>query len=127
MTPDNMRVGPDGRSEANCNGHAEVEERQSNCTNEDQHNGNSESPEELNQESPVHPLSNGVESTDFNELYCEMDDCREAHSSGVSQRLLPAGLEEGELERSILQDEGDETECHYRIQDGLRNGQSVRH
>lgn len=121
VTPDNMRVGPDGPSEANCNGHAEVEERQSSCTNEDQHNGNSESPGELNQESPVHPLSNGVESTDFNELYCEMDDGREAHSSGVTRRHLHAGLEEGELERSILQDEEDETECHYRIQDGLRN------
>ncbi|MEQ2168593.1 hypothetical protein GOODEAATRI_016301, partial [Goodea atripinnis] len=76
---DNMRVGPDELPEANCNGHAEVEERQSNCTNEDQHNGNAESPEEPRKESPVHPLCNGVESTAFNELYCELDG-RGAHS-----------------------------------------------
>ncbi|KAK5613628.1 SRSF protein kinase 1 [Crenichthys baileyi] len=122
VTPDNMRVGPDELPEANCNGHAEVEERQSNCTNEDQHNGNAESPDEPRKESPVHPLCNGVESTAFNELYCELDG-RGAHSSGVTRRCLPAGLEEGELEQNILhnQDEEDETECHYRIQEGLRN------
>ncbi|XP_047224750.1 SRSF protein kinase 1a isoform X3 [Girardinichthys multiradiatus] len=122
VTPDNMRVGPDELPEANCNGHAEVEERQSNCTNEDQHNGNAESPEEPRKESPVHPLCNGVESTAFNELYCELDG-RGAHSSGVTRRRLPAGLEEGELEQNILhnEDEEDETECHYRIQEGLRN------
>uniref|UniRef100_A0A3B5RA13 non-specific serine/threonine protein kinase n=1 Tax=Xiphophorus maculatus TaxID=8083 RepID=A0A3B5RA13_XIPMA len=119
-TPDNMRVGPDEPPEANCNGHAEVEERKSSCSNEDQHNGNAESPEELHKESPVHTLCNGVESTDFNELYCEMDG-REAHSSGVSQRRLRSGR--GEFERSILQDddEQDETEGHYRIHEGLRN------
>ncbi|MEQ2279300.1 SRSF protein kinase 1 [Ameca splendens] len=122
VTPDNMRVGPDELPEANCNGHAEVEERQSNCINEDQHNGNAESPEEPRKESPVHPLCNGVESTAFNELYCELDG-RGAHSSGVTRRRLPAGLEEGELEQNILhnEDEEDETECHYRIQEGLRN------
>ncbi|MED6245284.1 hypothetical protein ATANTOWER_001264, partial [Ataeniobius toweri] len=122
VTPDNMRVGPDELPEANCNGHAEVEERQSNCTNEDQHNGNAESPEEPRKESPVHPLCNGVESTAFNELYCELDG-RGAHSSGVTRRRLPAGLEEEELEQNILhnEDEEDETECHYRIQEGLRN------
>ncbi|XP_043983430.1 SRSF protein kinase 1a isoform X1 [Gambusia affinis] len=119
--PDNMRVGPDKPPEANCNGHAEVEERQSSCSNADQHNGNAESPEELHKESPVHSLCNGVESTDFSELYCEMDG-REAHSSGVSQRRLRSGRD-GEFEQSILQDddEQDETEGHYRIQEGLRN------
>ncbi|XP_012726067.2 SRSF protein kinase 1a isoform X2 [Fundulus heteroclitus] len=119
-TPDN-RVGPDELSEANCNGHADAEERQSSCTNEDQHNGNGEPPEEQHQESPVHPLCNGVESTDFNELYCELDG-RGARSSGVTERGLPAGLEEGELEQSILQEEDEEDEeCRYRIQEGLRN------
>uniref|UniRef100_A0A3B3X9I8 non-specific serine/threonine protein kinase n=1 Tax=Poecilia mexicana TaxID=48701 RepID=A0A3B3X9I8_9TELE len=122
-TPDNMRVGPDEPPEANCNGHAEAEERQSNCSNEDQHNGNAEaeSPEELHKESPVHTLCNGVESTDFNELYCKVDG-REAHSSGATQRRLRSGRE-GEFERSLLQgdDEEDETEGHYRIQEGLRN------
>uniref|UniRef100_A0A3B3UA62 non-specific serine/threonine protein kinase n=1 Tax=Poecilia latipinna TaxID=48699 RepID=A0A3B3UA62_9TELE len=123
VTPDNMRVGPDEPPEANCNGHAEAEERQSNCSNEDQHNGNAEaeSPEELHKESPVHTLCNGVESTDFNELYCKVDG-REAHSSGATQRRLRSGRE-GEFERSLLQgdDEEDETEGHYRIQEGLRN------
>uniref|UniRef100_A0A3B3UBR3 non-specific serine/threonine protein kinase n=1 Tax=Poecilia latipinna TaxID=48699 RepID=A0A3B3UBR3_9TELE len=102
VTPDNMRVGPDEPPEANCNGHAEAEERQSNCSNEDQHNGNAEaeSPEELHKESPVHTLCNGVESTDFNELYCKVDG-REAHSSGATQRRLRSGRE-GEFERNKL-------------------------
>uniref|UniRef100_A0A3B3VL60 non-specific serine/threonine protein kinase n=1 Tax=Poecilia latipinna TaxID=48699 RepID=A0A3B3VL60_9TELE len=71
--------------------------------------------------SPVHTLCNGVESTDFNELYCKVDG-REAHSSGATQRRLRSGRE-GEFERSLLQgdDEEDETEGHYRIQEGLRN------
>uniref|UniRef100_A0A3B5LBQ2 non-specific serine/threonine protein kinase n=1 Tax=Xiphophorus couchianus TaxID=32473 RepID=A0A3B5LBQ2_9TELE len=114
-TPDNMRVGPDEPPEANCNGHAEVEERKSSCSNEDQHNGNAESPEELHKESPVHTLCNGVESTDFNELYCEMDG-REAHSSGVSQRRLRSGR--GELERSILQDDDEQDETEDKLTAG---------
>ncbi|XP_038138991.1 SRSF protein kinase 1a isoform X1 [Cyprinodon tularosa] len=119
VTSNNQREGPDEVSEANCNGHSEVEERQSNCTNEDQHNGNAEFPEEQHE---VHPLCNGVESTAFNELYCEIDS-RGEYSRGVTQRHPPPGMEEGELEPSILQDEDeeDETEYHYRIQDGLRN------
>uniref|UniRef100_A0A4W6CQ12 non-specific serine/threonine protein kinase n=1 Tax=Lates calcarifer TaxID=8187 RepID=A0A4W6CQ12_LATCA len=67
-------------SEVNCNGHVEVEQRQSQWRDEDQHNGNAEptekcaSQEEQRKESPVHPISNGVDSADLNELDTETED-----------------------------------------------------
>lgn len=124
VNADNMRVGPDELSEANCNGHVEVEPRQPRFRNEDQHNGNAESPEE-HKESLVYPLCNGVDSTDFNgpDPECES---RGARSREVTERCLPDELEDGELERRILQEEeDDETDCHYGIQEGLRNGQFI--
>lgn len=125
---DIMRAGPERLSEVNCNGHVEVEQRQSQWRDEDQHNGNAEptekcaSQEEQRKESPVHPISNGVDSADLNELDTETEG-RGAHSSGVTDRHLPAGLEEGELQQSILQEEGeDQPDCQYGTQESLRNG-----
>ncbi|XP_037540818.1 SRSF protein kinase 1a [Nematolebias whitei] len=114
-----MRLGPDELSETNCNGNAEVEQRQPKFRNEDQHNGNAESPEEQHKESLIYPLCNGVDSTDFNGPDPETEDSG-AHGSEVTERRLPDGLEDGELEQSILQEE-DETECHG-IPESLRNG-----
>lgn len=118
-----MRVGPEGLSEVNCNGHVEADQRQSQWREEDQHNGNSEptekcvSQEEQHKESPVHPICNGMDSE---------TEGRGAHSSGVTERHLPAGLEEGELEQSILQEEGEDgSDCQYTAEERLRNGQST--
>ncbi|XP_017286419.1 SRSF protein kinase 1a isoform X2 [Kryptolebias marmoratus] len=123
VNADNMRMGPDELPEANCNGHVEVEQRQPTFRSEDQHNGNTESPEERRKESLIYPLCNGVDSTDFNGPDPETDG-RGAHSSEVTEIHLPDGLEDGELEQRILQEEEeeDETECHYGIQESLRNG-----
>lgn len=124
-----MRVGPEGLSELNCNGHVEVDQRQSQWRDEDQHNGNAEpteecaSQEEQRKESLVHPICNGVDSADLKELDAETKD-RGAHRSGVMERHLLAGLEEGELEQSILQDDG--PDCQYTTQESLRNGQSAK-
>ncbi|XP_038578657.1 SRSF protein kinase 1a isoform X1 [Micropterus salmoides] len=124
-TEDLMRVGPEGLSELNCNGHVEVDQRQSQWRDEDQHNGNAEpteecaSQEEQRKESLVHPICNGVDSADLKELDAETKD-RGAHRSGVMERHLLAGLEEGELEQSILQDDG--PDCQYTTQESLRNG-----
>ncbi|XP_070765858.1 SRSF protein kinase 1a [Enoplosus armatus] len=128
VTADLMRLRPQGLSEVNCNGHVEVDQRQSQWRDEDQHNGNAEptekcaSQEEQHEESPVHPVCNGVDSADLKELDTETEG-RGAHSSGVTERRLPAGLEEGELERSILQEvEEDGSDCQYATQESLRNG-----
>ncbi|XP_041859654.1 SRSF protein kinase 1a isoform X2 [Melanotaenia boesemani] len=122
INAEHMKMGPDEPSQVNCNGHVEVEQRQPQWRTEDQHNGNTESPEEQHKESPVHPVCNGVGSTDLSELYNEIED-RGAHSRVATEKHLPARLEEGEVEQSILQDEGeDETDCHYRTQESLRNG-----
>lgn len=103
-----------------------MEQRQPKFRNEDQHNGNAESPEEQHKESLIYPLCNGVDSTDFNGPDPETED-RGAHSNEVTERRLPDGLEDGELEQSILQEEeADETECHYGIPESLRNGQSFK-
>lgn len=76
-------------------------------------------------ESPVHPISNGVDSADLNELDTETEG-RSAQRSGVTERHLLVGLEEGELEQSILQEEGEDgPDCQYRTHESLRNGQSV--
>uniref|UniRef100_A0A1A7WBA0 non-specific serine/threonine protein kinase n=2 Tax=Iconisemion striatum TaxID=60296 RepID=A0A1A7WBA0_9TELE len=117
VTTDN-RMGPEELLEANCNGHAEVDQRQSKSRNEDQHNGNAESPEEL---PLVYPLCNGVDSTDFSEPDTDTPG-RGSHSCDVTERRLPVGLEDGELEQSILQEEDeDEIGCHYRIRESMRN------
>ncbi len=125
-------MGPEGLSEVNCNGHVEVDQRQPQWRDEDQHNGNAEptekcaSQEEQHKESPVHPVCNGVGSADLKELDFETED-RGAHSSGVAEMHHPAGLEEGELEHSILQDEDEDgPDCQYTTQESLRNGQSAK-
>ncbi|KAM9350937.1 SRSF protein kinase 1a isoform 2-T2 [Symphorus nematophorus] len=125
VTADLMRVGPDGLSEVNCNGHVEVDQRQSQWRDEDQHNGNAETTEkcasqEEQHESPVHSVCNGVAGV--KELDTETEG-RSAHSSGVTQRRLPAGLEEGELQQSIQQEEGEDgSHCQYTTEESLRNG-----
>ncbi|XP_041801201.1 SRSF protein kinase 1a isoform X1 [Chelmon rostratus] len=122
VNADLVRVGPEGLSEVNCNGHVEVDQRQSQWRDEDQHNGNAENTEKCasREESPAHPICNGVESADLKELHTETEG---APSSGVTERHLPAGLEEGELEQSILQEEGeDRAHCQYTTEESLRNG-----
>ncbi|XP_047450778.1 SRSF protein kinase 1a isoform X2 [Mugil cephalus] len=129
VNADVTRAGPEEVSEVNCNGHVEVEQRPtSQWREEDQHNGNTEptekcvTPEEERKESPVHPACNGLESTDFSKPDTESED-RGAHGSGVTDRHFPAGLEDGELEQSILQEEGeDDPDGHYGAQESLRNG-----
>nr|XP_020474774.1 SRSF protein kinase 1 isoform X1 [Monopterus albus] len=123
-----LRVGPEGLPEMNCNGHVEEEEQRQPEWTEDQYNGNANpsekcvSEEQQYKESPVLPMCNGVDCADLNELDTETEGTG-AHSSGVTERHLPAGIEEGELEQSILQEEGeDESDCHYGTQESLRNG-----
>ena len=123
MNADLLRAAPDGLSEVNCNGHVEPDQRQSQWREEDQHNGNAElteltelteqcassQEEQQHEDSPVHLTCNGVDSADLKELHDEIDGGGDgAHCSGVTQRHLPAGLEEGELERSILQEAGED-------------------
>ncbi|XP_075332750.1 SRSF protein kinase 1a isoform X3 [Odontesthes bonariensis] len=125
VNADRMRTGPEEVTEANCNGHVELEQRHSHWRTDDQHNGNADSPEEQRKAPPVYPMCNGVDSTDFNELYTETEG-RGAPSSDVNEEDLPGRLEEGELEQSILQEAGeDETDCHYRTQESLRNGKQT--
>uniref|UniRef100_A0A3Q0R3I1 non-specific serine/threonine protein kinase n=1 Tax=Amphilophus citrinellus TaxID=61819 RepID=A0A3Q0R3I1_AMPCI len=114
-------------SEVNCNGHVE----ESQCRDEDQHNGNAESteqcasPEDQHVESPLHSMYNGVESTAFNEVDTETEGIG-THSCGVTEKFFSAGLEDGELEQSILQDdEEDGSNCHYRNEENERNGKQT--
>lgn len=127
-----MRVGPE-ELEVNCNGlsHVEAEQWRNNKV-EDQHNGNTEptakcgTREEKPKEPPPYSICNGVDAAELKELDTETDD-RGARSSGVAVRHLPVGLEEGELEQSICQEEGeDRPDCQYRTQEDLRNGQSPK-
>uniref|UniRef100_A0A673CP27 non-specific serine/threonine protein kinase n=1 Tax=Sphaeramia orbicularis TaxID=375764 RepID=A0A673CP27_9TELE len=99
--------GPEGLPEVNCNGHVEVEQRQTQWRDEDQHNGNAEpaekcaSQDEPREESPVHPICNGVDSADLKELDIETETSG-ALCSGGTERCLSAGLEEEEeLEQGI--------------------------
>uniref|UniRef100_A0A669BRS4 non-specific serine/threonine protein kinase n=1 Tax=Oreochromis niloticus TaxID=8128 RepID=A0A669BRS4_ORENI len=97
-------------SEMNCNGH--VEESDFQHSDEDQHNGNS----------PLHSMYNGVESTDFNEVYTETKGTG-ARSRGVTEKRFSAGLEDGELEQGILEEDGEDgSNCPYRNQEDARNG-----
>ncbi|XP_074500635.1 SRSF protein kinase 1a isoform X3 [Sebastes fasciatus] len=111
VNADLQRVGPE--LEVNCNGHVEADQRESQWRDEDQHNGNAEptekcaSQEEQHEESPVHFICNGVDPADLKELDTDTEG-RGSRSSGVTERHLPAGLEDGELERSILLEEGDD-------------------
>ncbi|CAJ1085319.1 SRSF protein kinase 1a isoform X2 [Xyrichtys novacula] len=124
-TEDLMRTGLDAVSEVNCNGHVEVDPRQSQWRDEDQHNGNTEptedhtSQEEQHKESLVHAICNGVDSPDLKELEADTEG-RGAHSSGITEACLTAGLEEEELERSILQEGGEDCQCTTE-EEGLRN------
>lgn len=112
--------------EVNCNGHVEVDQRQPQWRDEDQHNGNAEptekhtSQEEQHKGSPVHTICNGVDAADLKELDGNTEG-RGAHSSGVTERRL-SGLEDEELERSILREERED--CQYSAEDNLRDGQS---
>uniref|UniRef100_A0A3P9H3M2 non-specific serine/threonine protein kinase n=1 Tax=Oryzias latipes TaxID=8090 RepID=A0A3P9H3M2_ORYLA len=60
MNEDHKRVGPEPEElpDANCNGHVEVERRKPQWRNEDQHNGNAESPEGQRVECSVYHLCN---------------------------------------------------------------------
>ncbi|XP_039903336.1 SRSF protein kinase 1a isoform X2 [Simochromis diagramma] len=126
LNADHMRVGPEELSEMNCNGH--VEESDFQHSDEDQHNGNAEcteqcaSPEDQHVESPLHSIYNGVESTDFNEVYTETKGTG-ARSRGVTEKRFSAGLEDGELEQGILEEDGEDgSNCHYSNQEDARNG-----
>ncbi|XP_051281196.1 SRSF protein kinase 1a isoform X2 [Dicentrarchus labrax] len=128
VNADLIRVGPEGLLEVNCNGHVDVDQRQSQWRDEDQHNGNAEptekcaSQKERCKESPVHPVCNGLDSADVKELDVETEG-RVAHSSGVPERHLPTGPEEEELEQSILREEGEDgSDCQYTTEESLRNG-----
>ncbi len=123
-----MRAGPDGLLEVNCNGHVEVDQRQSQWE-EDQHNGNTEptekcaSQEEQQEASPVHPICNGVDPADVKELDTETEG-RGAHGRGVTERQVSVGLGEEELEHSILQEEEeDRSHCQYTTEESQSNGQ----
>ncbi|XP_026187166.1 SRSF protein kinase 1a isoform X2 [Mastacembelus armatus] len=125
---DVMRVGPEGLPEMSCNGHVDVDQEQSQWSDEDQHNGNAEHTEKCggqeqhHKESSIYPVCNGVDPADIKELDTETE-CRGAHSSGVTERYLSDGLEDGELEQSILQEEQEDLpDCQYRAQESLRNG-----
>lgn len=130
-----MNDGPESLLELSCNGHIEEDQRQSRWRDEDQHNGNADpnekraSREQRYKESPDHSMCNGVDSANLYELDIPTE-VRGAHSSGVTERRLPAGLDEDELEQSILQEEGDEgddeSDCQYRNQESPRNGQSMK-
>uniref|UniRef100_A0A8C7ZQN3 non-specific serine/threonine protein kinase n=1 Tax=Oryzias sinensis TaxID=183150 RepID=A0A8C7ZQN3_9TELE len=123
MNEDHKRVGPEPEElpDANCNGHVEVERRKPQWRNEDQHNGNAVSPEGQRVECPVYHLCNGVDSTDFNEPDTETDS-RGAWRRDLTERQLSVGLEEGELEHSILEEEDEEkADCFYRRQESMRN------
>uniref|UniRef100_A0A3P8NEA9 non-specific serine/threonine protein kinase n=1 Tax=Astatotilapia calliptera TaxID=8154 RepID=A0A3P8NEA9_ASTCA len=106
---DGKTVGPEELSEMNCNGH--VEESDFQHSDEDQHNGNAEcteqcaSPEDQHVESPLHSIYNGVESTDFNDVYTETKGTG-ARSRGVTEKRFSAGLEDRELEQGILEEDG---------------------
>lgn len=120
-----MGAGPEELTEVNCNGHVEAEQRRSQRRDEDQHNGNAEraedrgDEEERQTESPKHPACNGTDGASLQGL--DFDLGVGAHSGDYDQRQLPAGLAEGELERSILQ--GDDSEGHLSPEEQMRNGQ----
>lgn len=129
-------VGKEGLVEMNCNGHVEVDRRQSQWREEDQHNGNAEptekcaSDEERHKESSVRPVCNGVDTAGLKKLDTEVEG-RGTHSGGVTQRQLPAELEleeeEEELDRRILQEQGEDgSDCQYTTEECLRNGQSAK-
>nr|XP_020503931.1 SRSF protein kinase 1 isoform X4 [Labrus bergylta] len=128
LSADFMRTGPEALSEVNCNGHVEVDKKQSQWRDEDQHNGNAEptekcaSQEEQHNESTVNSVCNGVDSADLKELDTDTGG-RGAHISGIRERCLSAGLEEGELEKSILLEEEDD--CQYTTEEGLSNGKQT--
>lgn len=126
---DLTRAGP-REPEVNCNGHRDVDQRQPQWKDEDQHNGNAENnvkrareeeeegqQQQQQQESPAHLVCNGLDSAALQQLDDESDG-RAARSSGAAARRLCTGLDEAELEQSILQEEEEEG--------ALRNGQSAR-
>ncbi|XP_028308371.1 SRSF protein kinase 1a isoform X1 [Gouania willdenowi] len=121
-----IRAPPDGLSEVNCNGHVEAEEqRRPQWRDEDTHNGNTDTTEKCgsneHQESPLYSLCNGLDSTDFTKSEAVV-----AHSSGVTHRHILSGLEEGELEQTLLHEEGeDQASCPYRAQESPLDGKQT--
>ncbi|XP_029012918.1 SRSF protein kinase 1a isoform X1 [Betta splendens] len=133
-----VKDGPVSQSEVSCNGHQEEEEeeeeeeRQSQWRDEDQHNGNTDltekcpSPEQQYLDSPVHSVCNGVDSTNLHDVETETE-FRGGDGTGVAERHLPAGLEQGQLEKSLLreEEEGEEGEngpgCDSKSQEILSN------
>lgn len=118
-------TGPEESSEVNCNGHVAADQSSSQWRNEDQHNGNAQpSEEERNNEPPLYTVCNG--SADVQELHAETEESG-AHSSGGTRRFPPPGLEEGELEQSINQEQGEDGyNCGYTSEGHLGNGQSAK-
>lgn len=125
---DQLRTGPDGLQEVNCNGHAEVE--QCHWRSEDQHNGNTEltekcaSGDEARCESPLPPVCNGLDCPDLKQLDLECES-PEAHSE--ERRLPSEAMAEGELEQSNGHNDEDDDmgrpDCRlYRTQESINNG-----
>uniref|UniRef100_A0AAQ4QWT8 non-specific serine/threonine protein kinase n=1 Tax=Gasterosteus aculeatus aculeatus TaxID=481459 RepID=A0AAQ4QWT8_GASAC len=105
---DLTRAAPEGLLEFNSNGHVEADQTPSPSRDDDQHNGNAEPTEkEPRDGSPVNLACNGGDSPDLKELDAEAGGLA-AHSSGVTERRLPVGLEEGELDQGLLQEEGED-------------------
>ncbi|XP_008316394.1 SRSF protein kinase 1a isoform X1 [Cynoglossus semilaevis] len=126
-----MMMGPDGRTELNCNGYVDELQTRSQRRDEDHHNGNADPTDKCevqeDAESPVHFICNGVVSTVLDELDTEIEG-RGANSSDAAEMSLPPGLEEEELEtmQTILQEEGeDEQSYQYRTEDGMRDGKQT--
>lgn len=109
----------------NCNGHVAADQRPPQWRDEDQHNGNAQPSQEVrNNESPVYPARNG--SADVEELHDETEDSGARGSGGVRGFLRPE-LEEGELEHSINQEQGEDGyNCGFTSEDPLGNGQSAK-
>lgn len=113
-------------SEVSCNGHIAADQSSSQWRDQDQHNGNAQPSEEeaRSGEWPRYPVCNG--SAEVQELHSEAEESG-AHGSGGTRRFLPPGLEEGELEQSSTQEQGEDGySCGYTSEAHLRNGQSAR-
>uniref|UniRef100_A0A3P9M4D4 non-specific serine/threonine protein kinase n=1 Tax=Oryzias latipes TaxID=8090 RepID=A0A3P9M4D4_ORYLA len=95
MNEDHKRVGPEPEElpDANCNGHVEVERRKPQWRNEDQHNGNAESPEGQRVECPVYHLCNEgeLEHSILEEEEEEKADCFYRRQESMRNDKLTAG------------------------------------
>uniref|UniRef100_A0A8C5NEI3 non-specific serine/threonine protein kinase n=1 Tax=Gouania willdenowi TaxID=441366 RepID=A0A8C5NEI3_GOUWI len=108
-----------------CGSRGAEEQRRPQWRDEDTHNGNTDTTEKCgsneHQESPLYSLCNGLDSTDFTKSEAVV-----AHSSGVTHRHILSGLEEGELEQTLLHEEGeDQASCPYRAQESPLDGKQT--